>query len=135
MCNVFSQYPTQKAPASLLPCQSFQHLPVCVDGGLQIVLQLLDALVLLLHLGHDDIETIKKNNPLYDLSFGQVRVVDRTVDPSGKILIFPMVKSQGLVTYYTPGDYPFGAAKYVPNYEDSVYLSNVGYRTRFGHND
>jgi hypothetical protein len=80
---------------------------------------------------HDDVETIQKNNSLYDLSFGQVRVLD----PSGKMIILPNVKAQGLVTFYNPGDYPFGAATYVPNYEDSVYLSNVGYRTRFGHND
>ena len=81
---------------------------------------------------HDDIETIQKNNTLYDLSFGQVRVLDPS---SGKMIILPNVKAQGLVTYYHPGEYPFGATKYVPNYEDSVYLSNIGYRTRFGHND
>ena len=48
------------------------------------------------------------------------------------ILILPKTNSQGSVTYYQPGEFPFGASTYVPNYEDSVYLSSVGYRTRFG---
>jgi len=30
--------------------------------------------------------------------------------------------------YYRPGSYPYGAASYVPTYEDSVYLSIMGRR-------
>lgn len=29
------------------------------------------------------------------------------------------------VTYYTPGSYPYGPSTYVPNYEDSIYLSET----------
>jgi hypothetical protein len=79
---------------------------------------------------HDDPETIIKQNNLYDLEYGEVRVKDQ----SGNIIILPKTNAQGSVTYYQPGEFPFGAAKYVPNYEDSIYLSSIGYRTRFGGN-
>lgn len=77
---------------------------------------------------HDDIETIQKQNDIYDLNFGEVRVKDQ----NGNIVILPRVESQNSVTYYQPGEFPFGASTYVPNYEDSVYLSRVGNRTPFG---
>lgn len=77
---------------------------------------------------HDDIETIKKNNDMYDLSFGEVRVKDQ----NGNIIILPKTESQGSVTYYEPGSFPFGSSLYVPNYEDSVYLSSVINRSPFG---
>jgi hypothetical protein len=77
---------------------------------------------------HDDIETIKKQNNLYDLNFGEVRVKDQ----NGNIVVLPRTNAQETVTYYAPGEFPFGASTYVPNYEDSVYLSSVGNRTPFG---
>lgn len=76
---------------------------------------------------HDDIETIIKQNDLYDLNFGEVRVKDQ----NGNIVILPRANAQDTVTYYAPGEFPFGASTYVPNYEDSVYLSSVGNRTPF----
>jgi hypothetical protein len=79
---------------------------------------------------HDDPETIIKQNNLYDLEYGELLVKDQ----SGNIIILPKTNSQGSVTFYQPGEFPFGASKYVPNYEDSVYLSSIGYRTRFGGN-
>jgi hypothetical protein len=77
---------------------------------------------------HDDVETIKKQNDMYDLNFGEVRVKDQ----NGNMIILPKTESQGSVTFYQPGEFPFGASTYVPNYEDSVYLSSVGYRTFLG---
>lgn len=77
---------------------------------------------------HDDIDIIKKNNDLYDLSFGEVRVKDQY----GNIIILPRTQSQGNVTYFDPGTYKFGGSIYVPNYEDSVYLSSVTNRSPFG---
>jgi hypothetical protein len=74
---------------------------------------------------HDSVETIQKTNGLYDLSFGEVRVMDQC----GNMIILPKTKSQGNVTYYQPGEFPFGAASYVPNYEDSMYLSQIKYET------
>ena len=77
---------------------------------------------------HDDIETIQKQNDIYDLNFGEVRVKDQY----GNVVILPMTKTQNSVTYYQPGEFPFGASTYVPNYEDSIYLSSIGNRTPFG---
>jgi hypothetical protein len=77
---------------------------------------------------HNDVEEIKKQNDMYDLSFGEVRVKDQ----NGNILILPRVESQERITYYQPGEFRFGASTYIPNYEDSVYLSRVTNRTMFG---
>lgn len=74
---------------------------------------------------HDSVDVIQRTNGLYDLSFGEVRVVDQC----GNMIILPKTKSQGSVTYYNPGEYPYGAATYVPNYEDSVYLRQIEYET------
>ena len=74
---------------------------------------------------HDSVDVIKQQN---DITLGEVRVKDQ----NGNIIILPRPTSQSTVTYYKPGEYPFGASNYVPNYEDSVYLGSVGYRTQFG---
>ena len=44
-------------------------------------------------------------------------------DMCGNKVLYPTTNIQGDMTYYTPGSYPFGTANYVPNYEDSVFLS------------
>jgi hypothetical protein len=77
---------------------------------------------------HDDVETIKKQNGLYDLNFGEVRVRDQ----NGNIIILPKVDSQNSVTYHKPGEFRFGSSTYIPNYEDSVYLSQINRRLMFG---
>ena len=77
---------------------------------------------------HNDIDEIKKQNDMYDLSFGEVRVKDQ----NGNIIILPRIDSEGSITYYQPGEFRFGASTYIPNYEDSVYLSRVTNRTMFG---
>ena len=77
---------------------------------------------------HDDLSGIINRNYMYDLEFGETLVLDQT----GNLVALPKTNSQGSITYYQPGEFPFGASKYVPNYEDSIYLSSIGYRTRFG---
>ena len=77
---------------------------------------------------HEDAEDLMKKNDMYDIHFGEVRVKDQ----SGNIIILPKTNAQDNVTYYNPGEFQFGASTYVPNYEDSVYLSSVGTRTPFG---
>ena len=77
---------------------------------------------------HHDVSEIKKQNSMYDLNFGEIKVKDK----SGNIVTIPKTNSQESVLFYNPGEFPFGASTYVPNYEDSVYLSSIGYRTRFG---
>jgi hypothetical protein len=74
---------------------------------------------------HDDAETVKKQN---DLKMGEVMVKDQ----NGNMILLPKAEAQGSVTFYQPGEFPFGASTYVPNYEDSIYLSSVGYRTMLG---
>ena len=44
-------------------------------------------------------------------------------DVSGNLVFVPWVDPSQNITYYTSGAYPYGASTYVPNYEDSVYLS------------
>jgi hypothetical protein len=46
-------------------------------------------------------------------------------DKDGNKVLYPATNVQGSITYYTPGSYPFGTANYVPNYEDSVFLSKI----------
>jgi hypothetical protein len=77
---------------------------------------------------HDDVSDIIKNNKLYDFQYEEIKVKDK----DGKIVILPKPKSQGTTTFYKPGEYKFSASKYIPNYEDSIYLSSVGHRTMFG---
>ena len=70
---------------------------------------------------HDSLDDIKSQNKGSDLSFGEVRVRNQ----NGDIIILPKIHTQELTTYYTPGEFKYGASTYVPNYEDSVYLSAI----------
>jgi len=56
-----------------------------------------------------------------DLRSGDIYVTDQC----GNKVLLPRSNVQGSVTYYQPGVYRFGASTYVPNYEDSVYLSKT----------
>lgn len=47
------------------------------------------------------------------------------IDASGKAYTQSDTNPQGNAIYYEPGSYLFGASTYVPNYEDSVYLSKL----------
>lgn len=55
----------------------------------------------------------------YGLNSNSVKVKDQ----NGNTIIMNVPEIQGSITYYQPGTYRFGASSYVPNYEDSVYLS------------
>ena len=77
---------------------------------------------------HDDESTIKKQNDMYDLNFGEVRVRDQ----NGNIIILPKTDSQNSVTYHQPGEFTFGSSKYIPNYEDSIYLSQISRKVMYG---
>ena len=71
---------------------------------------------------HDDIETIKaKEDQQYGLTSRTITVKDT----SGNTFILKVPDIQGTTLYYEPGSYRFGASSYVPNYEDSVYLSKT----------
>jgi len=47
------------------------------------------------------------------------------LDKDGKKISVPWSSVKGDITYYKPGTYPYGPSSYVPNYEDSVYLSRT----------
>ena len=71
---------------------------------------------------HNDINTINSEQETkYGLSSNSVRVKDQ----NGNTIIMTVPVIQGSITYYQPGSYRFGASSYVPNYEDSVYLSKT----------
>lgn len=73
---------------------------------------------------YNDMIDISQN----DITIGNAYVIDKTgnmvaLSPSGL-----GVGQSGLgvtPTYYKPGSYKFGASTYVPNYEDSIYLSET----------
>jgi hypothetical protein len=72
---------------------------------------------------HDSVDTINGQKDAYGLSPN----VSFVYDKSGNKVAFDIDKDnpilQGNITYYQPGTYKYGASTYVPNYEDSVYLS------------
>lgn len=76
---------------------------------------------------HSNEEEIRNRNT-EDINFGEVRVRNQY----GNIVILPRVETQSSTTVYQPGEFPFGASNYIPNYEDSVYLSSIGYRSMLG---
>ena len=46
-------------------------------------------------------------------------------DASGRKVLLPWPGVQNDITYYEPGSYPYGPGTYIPNYEDSVYMSQT----------
>jgi hypothetical protein len=70
---------------------------------------------------HDDPTTAKNQGSIYNTAFGSMMVKDT----SGNMVSLPYVPGQALPNYYQPGSFVFGATNFVPNYEDSVYLSRT----------
>ena len=46
-------------------------------------------------------------------------------DNSGNLIAIPYTDVSNTTLYYAPGSYKFGPSNYVPNYEESVYLSKL----------
>jgi hypothetical protein len=70
---------------------------------------------------HDNISDMNSQMGIYDISFANMYVYDK----QGNRIILPHFLSQSSPTYYQPGSFIFGSSGYVPNYEDSVYLSKT----------
>jgi hypothetical protein len=70
---------------------------------------------------HDNIADINKQMGIYDTSFSSIFVYDKNGNPT----LLSAATTQASPTYYTPGSFVFGSSGYVPNYEDSVYLSKT----------
>ena len=70
---------------------------------------------------HDDINTISKQPQVYGIPSGTTFQTD-ICGNKFTTLVGNNIRTN--FTYYAPGTYDrFGTAKYVPSYEDSVYLS------------
>lgn len=67
-----------------------------------------------------DAELMEEAKPT-DVTFDNTIIYDN----SGNKIPYPSSSVQGSITYYTPGAYPYGTQNYVPNYEDSVFLSKL----------
>ena len=72
----------------------------------------------------------KKTDIVYrDASFGKTDDVNLgkywMFDEEGKLIEVNTEMNKSPILYYIPGAYKFGASNYVPNYEDSVYLSRT----------
>jgi hypothetical protein len=68
---------------------------------------------------HDSIEDIKEQSNAYIPVLDKVKVKD----PKGKETEISIPKNLGGFTYNRPGTFKYSADSYIPDYEDSVYLS------------
>jgi len=70
---------------------------------------------------HASEEQIKEDSDYTEFKNGDIYVRDQT----GNVVILPGSSVQGSTLYFQPGYFQFGSSTYVPNYEDSVYLSKT----------
>lgn len=69
---------------------------------------------------NEDQEESNKNK-LFEQPVGAIVMLDT----DGNKIILPREAVQGDLTYNEPASYPYGMQTYVPNYEDSVFLSST----------
>jgi hypothetical protein len=67
---------------------------------------------------HDDFTSEKDD-------YGLPQGTAYTIDKDGKRVALPPTGLKTPVTYFKPQDYIYGSLSYVPNYEDSVFLSRT----------
>jgi hypothetical protein len=78
---------------------------------------------------HDTADNILKQNDVFqDASYGAISVRDK----DGNIIVLPRNNLQGDITYLKPGAFKYQSYNYVPNYEDSVFLSRATYLHTYG---
>jgi hypothetical protein len=69
---------------------------------------------------HEDVNSLLNSLSNYNMRSNTII----TFDASGKQILIPKsVGGNGL--YYEPGSFKYGASNYVPNYEESIYLSKL----------
>lgn len=76
---------------------------------------------------HDPPETVDKVDE-YGLDKDATWVYDTT---QNKLVSIPRPKILSFPTYYTPGTYKYGAAAYVPSYEEAIVLSTLDKYQKF----
>jgi hypothetical protein len=89
---------------------------------------------------HTSAEDLMKSDSSFDSNTNTMTILDNSgtpvkipysgsyktmtvYDQQGNPVVIPYSAMQGTVTYYQPGSFPFGGSTYIPNYEDSVYMS------------
>uniref|UniRef100_A0A6C0DBZ9 Uncharacterized protein n=1 Tax=viral metagenome TaxID=1070528 RepID=A0A6C0DBZ9_9ZZZZ len=70
---------------------------------------------------HDTEDQIKAASDYSEFKNGEIYVRDK----NGNVVILPNRNVQGSTLYFQPGYFQFGSSNFVPNYEDSVYLSKT----------
>jgi hypothetical protein len=69
---------------------------------------------------HDTLEDIQTQEGIYNTKFNLINAIDIC----NNNIQLPYAPSQPTVVYNKPGSFFFGTSKYIPNYYDSVLLSN-----------
>jgi len=70
---------------------------------------------------HDNMADLQSQKGVYDIRFSTQFVKD----PCGNLVGIPYLAGNAMPVYYEPGTFANGAGHYVPNYEESVYLSKT----------
>lgn len=70
---------------------------------------------------HENPEDVRKRQKMFEQPIGGLVMLDT----DGNKVILPRESVQGDITYNEPATYPYGMRTYVPNYEDSVFLSST----------
>ena len=70
---------------------------------------------------HENPDDIRKRQKMFDQPVGGLVMLDSV----GNKIILPRESVQGDITYNEPATYPYGSKTFVPNYEDSVFLSST----------
>jgi len=77
---------------------------------------------------HSSVNEIVATTDAYGLVNGTAYVYDK----NGKQVMMSPIGDVTNATYFVPGTYTYGAATYVPTYEDSVYLSQTSGASQVG---
>ena len=68
---------------------------------------------------HENADDVRKRQKMFDQPVGGIVMLDS----DGNKIILPRESVQGDLTYNDPAKYAYGMRTFVPNYEDSVFLS------------
>jgi hypothetical protein len=78
---------------------------------------------------HDDPTKVMSNDTISD---NLAQTGTWVIDKDGNKVLMPWSNVKNNITYYEPGSYPFGPSNYVPNYEDTNYLSKTTGQSQVG---
>jgi hypothetical protein len=71
---------------------------------------------------HESADKLIEDQSVFtDASFGAITVLNA----SGEYVVLPRSNVEGTITYLKPGSFKYTPSNYVPNYEDSIFLSRT----------